>query len=184
MNFSTNIKKQVDTHVVPPDEFLETVILTIKGMANDVFEPIEGVFEVYASCASELGESTDSLVRKAQMCEILRCLCAFESDYNWNEGADSTAGKETPEEEETGIAQVSANSMEFGNLRAFAATIGIKTTQDFIRLMKLKHSFAIEYTIQLLRITVKANGPVLHKHINGWLSKEAVEDFKLLLTDG
>lgn len=174
------ILKAVDTHVVPPIAFLEVLIDTIKSMPDSDFAPNE-VFDVYSSVEEVLLPTTDPITRKAQMCEILRALAAFESDYNWNEGADTTAGKETPEEEETGCFQVSANSMNFTGLREFAKAIGIVTTQQFITQMKLKHSFAVEYIVKLLRITVKANGPVLHKAINGWITPEAVNEFKSCL---
>lgn len=179
-NYGPEILKPVDTHIKPPTDVLDVLVDTIKAMPDSDFASNE-IYDIYSSVEAELGTSTDLITRKAQMCAALKALLAFESDYNWNEGADTTAGKETPEETETGIAQVSANSMNFGNLREFAATVGIKTSQQFIVLMKQKHSFAIEYIIKLLRLTIEANGPVLHKHINGWISKELVTEFELCL---
>lgn len=172
------IFEPVDNHKVPPEDFIDVMVDTIKGMDDSVFAPIAKA-EVYSAVGNELPYTKDPLTRKAYMCEILRCLAAFESDYNWNEGADSTAGPEKSDEVETGAFQVSANSMNFGNLREFAKeSVGIVTTQQFIDLIKTKHSFAVQYIIRLLRITVAANGPILHKHINGWLSMDAVNEFK------
>lgn len=180
-NYGPAILKPVDTHIKPPTDFLDVLVDTIKSMPDSDFASNE-VYDIFSSVEKELGLSTDLLTRRGQMCECLRVLAAFESDYNWNEGADTTAGKETPEEEETGAFQVSANSMNFGNLKEFTKTIGIVTIQQFIDLMKKKHSFAVQYIVKLLRITIKANGPVVHKLINGWVTPEAVEEFKLCLT--
>lgn len=175
------ILKEIDGHVVPPTEFLDTLIETVCGMTDSIFAPNAELNDVYSEVSKELPFTKDILTRKAYMCMILLALLAFESDYKWEEGADTTAGPEKPDEVETGIAQVSANSMNFGDLREFAATVGIKTTEDFIRLMKIKHSFAIQYIIRLLRITYKANGPIVHKLINGWLDLNVVNALKVCL---
>lgn len=174
------IFSSVDNHKVPPQDFIDVIVDTIKGMDDSVFAPIAKA-EIYSAVGNELPYTKDPLTRKAYMCEILRCLAAFESDYNWNEGADTTAGPEKPDEEETGAFQVSANSMNFGNLKSFFYErfgMGNDTINLFIWAMKNKHSFSIEYIIRLLRITIAANGPILHKHINGWLSMDAVNEFK------
>lgn len=181
MSYDPLILKQIDGHIVPPDDFLDVLFQTVRGIEDFIFAPNSEPNDVYGVITTELPFTKDILTRKAYMCMILLALLAMESDYNWEEGADTTAGAEKPDEVETGIAQVSANSMNFGDLREFAKTVGINSTVDFIRLMKIKHSFAIQYIIRLLRITYKANGPIVHKHINGWLNLEVVEAIKLCL---
>jgi hypothetical protein len=60
-------------------------------------------------------------------------------------------------------------------------SVGTLDGNDFQRVMKLNHMFAMEYVARLLRITVDHNGPVKHHQIDAWLRRDAVMEFMQLL---
>jgi hypothetical protein len=90
----------------------------------------------------------------------------------------------TPDTIEAGAWQVSANSMAFGEeLKDLVLKkVGTFDGNDFQRVMKTDHQFAMEYTARLLRRTVNHHGPVKRHEIDDWLRREAVDEFRTLLT--
>jgi len=118
------------------------------------------------------------------MLEIMRVLAGFESSWNWNAGRDVTnSNSVTPETIEAGAWQVSADSMYFGQgLRNLVLqNVGTLDANDFQRVTKQNHTFAMEYVARLLRLTVNHNGPVKHHQIDAWLRRDAVVEFMRLL---
>ena len=122
--------------------------------------------------------------RKAVMLEVLRVLGGFESSWDWLCGRDETNPNiDEPENEEAGIFQTSYDSLPHdASLAACCRRYKVKTAEDFIRVTKANHTFALEYTARLLRFTVNHHGPVKRKEINEWLSMAAVAEFRKFLS--
>ena len=115
------------------------------------------------------------------MLEVLRVLGGFESSWNWSEGGDPDDPQESdPLCQETGIFQVSANSMEFdASLRQCVIDYcGADDPETFIRQMKLKWCFAVEYCARLLRFSIDWDGPISRGEIHPWLSRDAMAEFE------
>src|SRR6478672_8037347 len=78
-----------EQHESPPNSFLDQLIDAINPLPDAVFEQ-SNRHDIYSVMLGSLGPYTDLLHRKAVMCEVLRVQAAFESDWNWNEGVDTT----------------------------------------------------------------------------------------------
>lgn len=170
--------------------FLNILIPWAKTATDEIFaarrdDPMET--DIYTSIKSTLAPDgwKNLLHRKAALCEVGRVLAGFESSWNFSEGRDvkNTSVSAPLMEIETGIFQVSANSMNFGaDLRGLVVTkLGTTAASMFIDGTKSHKEFAIEYGFRLLRHTVRHNGPVLRREIHEYLNIQAVEDFKQLL---
>ncbi|ELW1646391.1 MULTISPECIES: hypothetical protein [Enterobacter] len=179
------IKSAVYNRGQPTDIFLDELILWGKTAEDAIFEPNENV-DIYSKYHSVLGPWNSLLHRKAVMLEVLRVLAGFESSWNWLEGRDVNNPEHSPLTTETGIFQVSANSMKFGDLeKRVELHFGSADPQTFINGMKQDRYFAIEYAARLLRITIEANGPILNddltspddRYLHNGLRAEAVEEF-------
>ena len=163
----------------PPVSFLDELVDWAIWAPTDLFAPNSN-FDVYSSVAAQLGPFHGTPHRKAVMLEVLRVLAGFESMWNWNQGVDGgKTVKNTSHNEETGAFQVSADSMDLDeSLKDFAqTTLGATDDQTFIAGTKSNHKFAMEYATRLLRITINANGPILHNHIHSILQRAAVAEF-------
>lgn len=178
----------VGNHGSPPPAFLDVIVDTIKTLPDEVFAPnaSKGDKDIYNLLLPVLGPWEGLLYRKAVMCECLRSAAAWESGWNWNEGRDTTAGPETPWEEETGAFQVSANSMAFDpSLRACVDSRfvgGNATAQQFIHIMKLSHPTAVEYCARLFRFNTRWSGPANTGHLAGSVWKPSVAEFQGFLS--
>lgn len=193
MNFIAT-KARVLNRGTPPDSFLAELVSWGRSADDSIFATNSEPNDVFNLVVPQLGPwkgtpGSDEwyLNRKAAMLEIMRVLAGFESSWNWNEGADASAGPETPEEEEAGAWQISANSISFGeDLRALWEGNGIGTALEFQGATKVNHVFAMEYAARLFRHTNLHNGPL--KNLSGnnsvypWLSRTAMEEFKTLLS--
>ncbi|EEM8096032.1 hypothetical protein DER63_14195 [Salmonella enterica] len=173
----------------PPVAFLDELVMWAKFADDDVFTPNDNI-DIYAKYSPVLGPWTTLSQRKAGMMEMLRVLAGYESSWSWQAGADPDNPDHSPEAAETGIFQVSANSMAFGDLekRVFLR-FGSSDPDVFIREMKTDTFFALDYAARLLRLTINANGPVLHddlasgdkKYLHHWLSPSAMNEFMALI---
>jgi len=164
----------------PPTTFLDELVDWALMASDDLFLP-NAALDIYSSVVRQLGPYGIGAHRKAVMLEVLRVLAGRETMWNWNAGVD--AGKtvaKTSHNEEAGAFQVSADSMGLDqSLKDYAqTTLGATDDTTFISGMKSNHPFAIEYTVRLLRITIRHHGPILHGHIHGELSKAAVKEFR------
>ena len=166
----------------PPPAFLDAIIDALLPLPDDVFEA-DPYHDIYTVLAPVLGPWTSLLHRKAVMCEALRCIAAFESGWDWNCAADTTAGQETPEETETGAFQFSANSMNLGpGLRQFIIEkLGSDHPAIFIPAMKQHHALACEYAARLLRFSTRWDGPVNRGWVSAAVSRDAVNEFQTFL---
>lgn len=182
------LKTPIKGHGACPDEFLSTIMASMLALPDAVFAPKPSIppdtsHDVYSLIVPVLGPWSSVQHRRAAMCEVLRVVPAFESDFNWNEGADTTAGAETPEETETGAFQVSANSMAFDPSLAqcVLSAMGGVTPQLFIAGMKENHTLACQYVARLFRFNTRWSGP----SNRGWTTKavrrDAVNQFQSLL---
>jgi hypothetical protein len=107
-------KQRVDSRGVPPDEFLDQLIVWGRAAPEDIFAP-NARKDVYTNVVRILGPWEGLVQRRASMLEIMRVLAGFESSWNWNAGRDVTnPSSVTPETIEAGAWQVSADSMNFG----------------------------------------------------------------------
>jgi hypothetical protein len=194
--YSACIKPVVDTvvphrfpsHGAPPVDFLDVIVDSIKALPDNVITPNPHT-NIFDLLKPKLGPAagipwTDILSRKAAMCEALRVAAAFESDYNWNEGADSTAGQETPAQTETGAWQVSADSMGLDpSLRAFIiGNLGSDHPSVFISAMKENHSLAASYAARLFTINTRWSGPCNVGWVLEAAQPSAMTEFQALLS--
>lgn len=175
-------KAIVPGHGPAPDSFLDELISVINSLPDPVFLPNANA-DIYTILRPPLGPWTSTTHRRAAMCEALRLDGGYESEWNWNEGADATAGRESPSEEETGLWQVSANSMAFSPTLAECVdrVAGAHDTQTFIRQMKANHALAVEYTARLFRFSTRWSGPCNRGWIGAHVSRAAVAEFETFL---
>lgn len=119
------------------------------------------------------------------MCEVLRVLALFESSCSWTEGRDVKNASENIEERmSAGAWQISYDSCTHIELKMICHEWGIIGPVSFRKAMMhpTNHDFALEYTVQLLRLNVRHNGPIVRREINAWLSRHAMDEFKKLLS--
>lgn len=166
----------------PPVSFLDDLIDGIKPLPDDVFEPNHNA-DIYGVLAPVLGPWTGTPHRKAAMCEALRVIAAFESGWNFNEGRDLSAGPETLMQQETGVFQVSADSMAIDpSLRACVNRVaGSSSPQTFIAAMKVNHPLAIEYCARLLRFSTRWDGPINRGWVAKYVTRASVAEFQRFL---
>jgi len=182
MKFSA-VKQHVHNRGVPPDSFLEELVMWGKTAPDEIFEP-NRVHDVYSSIAGTFPFSGDLPYRRALMLEVMRVLAGFESSWHWGEGRDTTNPTSiTPDTIEAGAWQVSANSMAFGDdlKQLVRERAGATDGDTFQQAMKDDHVLAMEYVARLLRHTVNHHGPVKRHEIDSWLRKDAVEEFAQLI---
>lgn len=177
------LRRQVADRGRPPESFLDELIAWAKQAPDEIFAA-NAVHDIYAQVREELSPWRGIGHRRAVMVECLRVLAGFESSWNWNDGRDVTnPNRDTSRNEETGIFQVSADSMDLDKrLRALVRErLGSDSPTEFIWAMKHDHAFALEYAARLLRVTVNHNGPVKRKEINPCLSRAAVREAERLI---
>ena len=170
----------------PPTSFLDTLIAWAKTADDEIFAPNNERDDVMPLLKPFLGPWTDPLSRKCAMLELLRVLAGFESSWHWNEGVDLTNARSQSDAkcEETGIFQVSYDSVAHSDdLRAFLISNGIQNPHQFIVAMKKDHFLAIEYCARLLRVSYKWDGPIKRGEINSSLSRNAMAEFRMILTN-
>jgi hypothetical protein len=179
----------------PSVSFLERVLAVCLSLSDDVFAENDN-YDIYSVLSPKLGpfEPTDILKRRAAMCEACRVTAAYESDYNTQEGADTTAGPETLSEEETGAWQVSENSIyldKTGNLKTRVIQVcnlpqnvsNSALEMAFISVMKSNPNFAIEYVMRLFRVNTKWSGPTDRNWTYVAATPEAVAEWQQFLTN-
>ena len=165
----------------PPTAFLDELVDWALLAPDELFQP-NAVSDVYSAVVGQLGPYGIGAHRKAVMLEVLRCLAGLESMWNWNQGVHTTKPQaKTSHNEEAGAWQVSADSMGKGqSLTDFTqTTLGATDDATFISGMKTNHTFAIEYTVRLLRITIAHWGPFVNsKSIFSQLNRASVKEFR------
>jgi hypothetical protein len=174
-----------EQHESPPNSFLDQLIDAINPLPDAVFAE-NAVHDIYSVMLGALGPYTDLLHRKAVMCEVLRVQAAFESDWNWDEGVDTTNPESQAHRtgEETGAFQVSWDSMRFDNslqdcVRPFFPPADVDA---FIKQMKLNHALAVEYCARLLRFNTRWCGTINHPiMVISHVRRDAVAEFKSFL---
>lgn len=167
----------------PPLSFLKELVAWARRAPLELFAPNRRR-DVYWSVSQELGPWEGLPHRRAVMLEVLRVLAGFESSWRWGESRDtSNPNADTLANEETGIFQVSADSMDLdrGLFDFVRERCGSARPDVFIAGMKADKHLAIEYAVRLLRVTTRHNGPVSRKEINPWLSRNAVAEFQRLV---
>lgn len=176
-------KAKVADQGEPPDSFLD-VLVQFGQMAPDEIFAVNAVpDDIYARIRPSLGPWTGLAHRRAAMLEALRVLAGFESSWNWQEGADTTAGPETLYEQETGAFQVSANSLNFDpSLTAcFQRYFPAGGVQEFIAGMKSNQFFSVEYCARLLRFSTKWDGPINRGLVLAWVNRDSVAELEAFL---
>jgi hypothetical protein len=188
MNFKAT-KQAVYNRGIPPDDFLTALVAFGKTASDGLFAP-NANYDIYAVIEGTLGPWTGMVNRRAAMLEAMRVHAGFESSWNWDEGVDTTnaASMADIEQQETGVFQVSADSMGLdASLRAFIVEqLGTDNPQTFIEAMKEDHALAIDYYARLVRISVDWAGPLISIRGNPpailrYLSEAAVTEFERLI---
>ena len=196
MKFSAT-KRVVFNRGIAPDSFLTELVEWGKKASEDIFAP-NPFNDIYTKIKPELGPWTDPLHRRAAMLEVLRVLAGFESSWDWTEGVDtSRLGADTDENAEAGAWQVSYDArVSSPDLVNLLLEKQIKTGIQFQRAMKFDHELAMEFVARLMRRNTKHNGPLykdeernaIRRSLRGaehsiypWLSRAAVDEFKVLL---
>ncbi len=174
-------------------DFLDEMTLFVKDAPESLFAHNQAD-DIYAACSAELGPWLTILARKAAMLTCLSVLSLFESSQKWSEGADTTnPSEDNPDTMSAGPFQLAYNSRSFGSdLRTMITEAGIKNGDEFQNAMKTNRPFTFEYTIRLVRITRKHNGPLYKGHersafhgaqqqqdhsIYPWLRRDAMAEF-------
>jgi hypothetical protein len=180
-------KAKVFNRGVPPDSFLTSLIAWARYAPDEIFAPNSNPADVYANIKPILGPWESLLHRRAAMLEVMRVHAGFESTWNWLEGVDTTnqTSMRNIDGQETGIFQVSFDSTFLGDgaMKAFAVAKGISSPGSFIFRMKADHDIALEYYARLVRVSIAWAGPLKRHEVDPWLSKAAVSEFQILLTE-
>jgi len=172
-------------HGSPPNSFLDQLIDAINPLPDEVFAENDRN-DIYSVMQSALGPWTGLRHRKAAMCEVLRVQAAFESDWNWNEGVDTTNHQSMThlEGQETGAFQVSADSMRFdASLPACVDRLAHQhDVLTFINAMKSNHALAVEYCARLLRLNTTWCGTIDdHSQVVAHVRRDAVAEFQTFM---
>lgn len=185
-------KDHVSNRGVPPDAFLDDLVVWGKSAPEDIFAPNNDPEDVFNRLAPILGPWQSPMHRRCAMLELLRVLGGFESSWNWKEGVDTTnqASMRNIEGQETGIFQVSFDSLRLDNVTETGDDLhqcvlkycGALDIHKFINLMKTNHVFALEYCARLLRNSYFWDGPIKRHEIDNNLSKDAVRELMKLLS--
>jgi hypothetical protein len=168
----------------PPVDFLVSLVSWGRIAPDEVFLENDN-YDIYSIIEPVLGPWTGLPHRRAAMLEVLRVLGGLESSWNWQEGADPNGvGEEDPVDQETGIFQVSANSMGFDQSLSdvVLAQAGATDAATFIAAMKSNRELALEYCARLLRFNVSWDGPISRGILASDESRAAVAEFEALLT--
>jgi hypothetical protein len=196
MTFSATLAP-VFNRGTPPDDFLTELVAWSKTADDLIFAPNDNNADIYSLIAPKLADADLDLnrfvwrggipQRKAAMMEAMRVHAGFESSWNWNEGVDTTNQTSMSQIvcQETGVFQVSANSMNFDeSLPACVdASLGTHDPQTFIDGMKSNHALAIEYYARLVRFSVRWAGPLMGSPapVARYVSKAAMAEFQALI---
>ncbi len=173
----------------PPQDFIKLLtekIATIPGIAEpnrntDIFSIMRPRMLRFQSGWNGTAN------RQAWLAAGLTALASLESSFNWKAGRDPGASNTSPQTQEAGIFQCSANSMYFGtHLQNFfyersgfsAGWSSNLAGNKFIALTKADHDFAVHYMLLLCRTLVRTHGPLVRSEINRWLSIDAVREFE------
>lgn len=170
-------------HNVIPDEFLQTVLDAVKMEPDALFNQNPG-YDIYSILKPRFGSVLSALMRRALMAETLRVVGGDESDFDFKEGADKTAGFEHPDEMEAGAFQVSYNSWRLGkDLQIFLAQNGVTDATTFQAKMKADPIFDCCYTMRLLRQPYKRwDGPINQGWVLAQVNSAAVSEWEQLLS--
>lgn len=184
-------KQRVEDQGRPPDSFLLEQVEWARTIPSEIYAPIPNRNapgpdpDVFVLLKAKLGPWENLLHRLAALLELQRVHAGFESSWSWIEGVDRTnkTSMTHKEGEETGIFQVSFDSLELGGgaMKPFAVSHGIGTVGSFITKMKTDHKLALEYYSRLVRISYAWAGPIKRHEIVPWLSRDAVKEYITLL---
>ncbi len=166
-------------HESPPVAFLDTILKWAQSESDTVFERNTG-FDIYS--VLEKLPHTSLLERKAVALEALRCIGGFESNWNWKEGRDVSAGPETEEQMEAGAFQVSFDSSRLGpDLQRYLIENGIFHAGDFRTRIQVDPVFDCAYTFRLLRVSTRWDGPINRGWVTAAASLDAHKEWMALL---
>ena len=175
-------------HRSPPVTFLDKLIDAINSLPDQVFEK-NNYYDIYSVMEGTLGPYSSLLHRKAVMCEVLRVLAGFETDWDWNAGVDVTNpySMNHKESEETGAFQVSWDSIGFDESlkECLDRLTGAHDVQTFIGNMKSNYALAVEYCARLLRFNTRWCGTINNPNqVVAHVSRDAVAEFEQFLRVG
>jgi hypothetical protein len=119
----------------------------------------------------------------------MRVDAGHESTWSWLEGHDTNGvGEDNPQNQEAGILQVSANSMNYdGSLQCLveAHCAGCSDPATFQNAMKTNHLLAIHYGAWAWRFNWRWSGPFVHGIAQPDLSIASMNEIQaLILSEG
>ena len=182
--FDSDLKQTISNRGAAPDDVLEALVALGREarMYPEIFAP-NARYDVYSAMEAALGPWTPQN-RVAGMLETLRVVGAMESGFNWEEGADPDGvGEEKIECRETGMFQVSGNSMSFDpSLPACVDRyLGAHDYRTFLAGMKTNHALAVEYAARVLRFSIRWDGPIERGVVQRYVTRAAMAAFWMLV---
>lgn len=167
-------------HGKPPLAFLILETKWGKTEEESVFAQNDhlGDKDIYNVVYKKLGPYPSAIYRRAVMLEVMRVLAGDESDWNWREGRDTTAGPQTPDQMEAGCFQVSYDSRHLGaDLQAYLTLRGITSAEQFRQAIMDDPIFDMAYTARLLRDSTRWDGPLNRQWVTDQVRPECVNEF-------
>lgn len=184
MNLIETLKPIGHGHAGPPQFFVEDIINWARGEDSAIFAPNPhlGDKDIYNVLRPKFWPWISAIYRRAVGCEFLRVLSGDESDWNWKEGRDTTAGHQTLDQMEAGAFQVSNDSRWLSSdLDQFLMNQGISTGQQFQDRIKADPHLDMAYTFRLCRDATRWDGPINRGWVITQMQMKAVQEFQSLL---
>lgn len=180
MNFIAT-RKVVKGRGQPPVSFLEELVAWGRKAPAACYEKNPAKKDLFAKLSEKLGPWRDDRHRLAVLLEGMRVHAGLEASWKFGEGEDESKADhlKTPKAEETGVFQVSWDSLNIskGAMKPFARAHDIETPEKFIAKMKTDHELAFTYYALLARITTVWAGPFNRGEVQSRVSRASVEEF-------
>lgn len=183
MSYPAELKKAIGHgHAGPPDSFLDTVIAWLKTEDDSVFTENANA-DIFTIVKQELGPFTSLNHRKAVLGWVMVIMAGDESDFNWHEGRDVSAGPQREEQKEAGALQPSYDSINLGpGLKEYLAAHGVHSALEFQACLKGDPMLQLGYVGRLLRLDYKHwDGPINRGWVEAQVKREAVAALQALL---
>lgn len=184
MKFGPAIKQAIGHgHDGPPDSFLVPLIIWAKAEEDSVFEKNNN-HDIFSIVSEELGPFDTLIKRKAVLCAVMIIIAGDESDWNWREGRDVTAGQQTEDQKEAGAFQVSNDIRHTDSaIDAWLNSKGIHTGLQFQASVKGDPILDCALVARVLRANYKRwDGPINRGWVEAQVKREMVDELVTLLS--
>lgn len=172
----------------PPVAFIDELVLWAKFAGDDVFMPNDSN-DIYAKYAPVLGPWTSLPQRKAGMMEMLRVLAGYEVAGHGRPEPTRIILITARQQPRRGSSRCRRTRWPLATLKTRLFAFWQHRSGRFYPGDETDTFFALDYAARLLRLTINANGPVLHddlasgdkKYLHHWLSPSAMNEFMALI---